>query len=57
MEDETQEYDVVRFAFKEERLAALRRVSWRGGRLERGGDICIIMADLYCCRAEINVTM
>ena len=29
----------------------------RGGRLERGADICIIMADLYCCRAEINVTM
>ena len=37
MEDETQEYDVVRFAFKEERLAALRRVSWRGGRLDADG--------------------
>ena len=29
MEDETQEYDVVRFAFREERLAALRRVYWK----------------------------
>ena len=37
MEDETQEYDVVRFAFKEERLAALRRVAWWGGRLDADG--------------------
>ena len=37
MEDERQEYDVVRFAFREARLAALRRVSWRGGRLDVDG--------------------
>lgn len=38
MEDETQEYDVVRFVFREECLAALRRVSWRGGRLDARWD-------------------
>lgn len=32
-----QERDVVRFAFREDHLAAVRKVSWRGGRPDAGG--------------------
>ena len=27
---------------------------WEGRVAQQGGDICIIMADLCCCRAETN---
>ena len=28
-----------------------------GGRdVQEGGDICILMADSYCCMAETNIT-
>ena len=29
-----------------------------GGReVQEGGDICILMADSYCCTAETNTTL
>ena len=32
-------------------------VMWGGKAVQEGGDICIHIADSFCCTAETNITL
>ena len=37
--------------------AQLGALGWSRGSAQKGGDICVLIADLYCCTAETNTTL